>query len=322
MDNSSYRSQFIQSNIEKENLSGASVQVINAFWKRIERAERELGKKLEDGYSKEEYISLIEKLNVTSLHVLMPTKSRIGQYLKWLSEQGALDREYAETLYSVTYDDIKPEVVYESKYFKDFGSLQNAIESTLWAAEKVDDDVYAMQISVIYLAWCGLTIEEALQIKKSDVGEDSIAVGEKVISPIGTIMKYIQDYRDATEYQSQGRSIITLKYIPSEWLFRSSRTDHVDSPKRMRIYIRMFGQSSGEPNIFNYDKVYWSGVFNRAYIYECSHGPVKPGDIEKIEMLFGEKYASVSYANKRLYEYHRFKNHFFPTPATSSDKDA
>lgn len=319
MDNSSYRSQYIQNSIEREVLSEVSVQVINAFWSRIERAEIDLEKKLEDGYSKEDYINLIAKLNVTSPHVLLPTKSRIGQYLKFLNSQGVLDEQYVKNLYSVSYDDIKIEAVYESKYFKDFGALQDAIESTLWAAEKVDDAVYAMQISAIYLAWCGLSIEEALQLKKSDVYDDYIKSGEKIITPISTIMEYIKEYRDATEYQSQGRGIITLKYVPSQWLFRSTRTDHIDCTKKMRIIIRVFGKSSGEPNIFNYDKVYWSGVFNRAYIYECSHGSIKPGDIETIQTLFSEKYASVSYANKRLYEYQRFRQHFFPAPASKNE---
>lgn len=323
MDSSSYRSQFIQSYIETENLSEKTIQVWSGFWNRIARAEVLLEKNLEDGYSKEDYINLIEKLNVTSYHVLMPTKSRIGQYLKWLCGQGVIEQQSVDALYSISYDEIKSEAIYNNKYFKDFGSLQDAIDNILWTAEKVDDGVFATQISAIYLAWCGLTIEEALQLKKADVGDTTITVGDRVISPINTIMSYILDYRDATEYQTQARGIITLKYVPTDWLFRSARSDHINSPRVLRIFIHSFTkciETDDTSNIFNYDRVYWSGVFNRAYIYECANGAIKSGEIEKMEMLFGEKYASVSYANKRLFEYQRFKQHFFPVPLSTPEK--
>lgn len=57
MDNSSYRSQYIQSG--NENFSEQSVSVYDAFWKRLEKAERSIGKSLEDGYTTEEYAILI-----------------------------------------------------------------------------------------------------------------------------------------------------------------------------------------------------------------------------------------------------------------------
>ena len=150
MDNSSYRSQYIASDTAK--VSEQSANAVIAFWRRVAKAEGEIGKNLEDGYSKAEYIELISKLNITSPNVLLPTKSRIGKYLKWLREKGVLEKEYVDNLYAIRYNAINANHVYDSKYFKDFESLQSAIESTLWAAEKVDDSVFALQISAIYFA--------------------------------------------------------------------------------------------------------------------------------------------------------------------------
>jgi hypothetical protein len=128
-------------------------------------------------------------------------------------------------------------------------------------------------------------------------------------------MEYIKGYRDATEFISQSAGIRTRKYVPSQWLFRSTLSDHIDSPKAARIQIRSFGKSGGEDvNIFNYDKIYWSGVFNRAYLYEIVNGEIHFGDVDTMEKLFNEKYSLVSVANKRLKEYQRFKQYFFPSP--------
>ena len=57
MDNSSYRSQYIASDTAK--VSERSANAVSAFWKRVSKAEGEIGKNLEDGYSKAEYIELI-----------------------------------------------------------------------------------------------------------------------------------------------------------------------------------------------------------------------------------------------------------------------
>ena len=162
------------------------------------------------------------------------------------------------------------------------------------------------------MAWCGYTAEEAVSIKKDEVFEDHVDSSGHKCFPNDKIMEYIKDYRDATEYESQGRGVITLKYVYSDLLLRTCRADSVDT-KTLRIMLRGFGKSSGEEvNLFTYDKIYWSGIFNRAYIYELENGEIKPGDVETMETIFQQKYPSVAVANKRLRDYQKFKEHFFP----------
>lgn len=68
------------------------------------------------------------------------------------------------------------------------------------------------------MAWCGYTAEEAVSIKKDEVFEDHIDSSGHKCFPNDKIMEYIKDYRDATEYESQGRGVITLKYVYSDLL--------------------------------------------------------------------------------------------------------
>lgn len=231
-----------------------------------------------------------------------------------------MKKEYVDNLYAVRYNVINANHVYDSKYFKDFESLQSAIESTLWAAEKVDDSVFALQISAIYFAWLGLRLEDALQVKKDDIKDDCVKFRDRTIVPNSTIMAYLCDYRDAVDYESQAKGVIRLKYTTSEWLFRTARSTHVDVPKVMRIFIRNFGLAGNEEaNIFNYDKVYWSGIFSRAHEYEQENGGIEAGNIPLLEELFNENYPSVSVAHKRLHEYQGFKQHFF-SDSTSNEE--
>lgn len=323
MDNSSYRRQFIESYVSDNRFTELSIRTFGDIWKRIGKAEEALEKSLEEGYSKEDYINLLERLNIATIPVLTVMKSKILQYIKYLNAEGVIPDQCVKELESVTIKDLKVAGYYDRRYFKDFESLQDAIDSTLIAAERVDDAIFGTAITAIYLAWCGLTIEEAVQVKKADVLDDCIVTAGKTISPLTQIMEYIKDYRDATEYQSLGRAIITLKYVPSEWLLRNTRCDHFDSGTRLRISINQFGNSSEESkNLFNYDKIYWSGIYSRAYIHERTYGVIQANDVPKIEEIFGEKYPNVALANRRLYDYHLFREHFFPTYTPPDKKEA
>lgn len=311
MDNSSYRSQYIASDVS--NMLEQSTSAVSSFWERVANAEAKLGKRLEDGYSREEYVALLEALNITRTSAFRSSKSMIGRYLKWLQGKDALDDAAVKAFYSIGYGDICSSQVYESKYFKNFDDLNNAIMTTLDAAEKVDNSVFATQISAIYLAWLGIPIEDVLLLKKEDIKDDTICLPDRTISPNSVIMQYLKDYRDAESYESQAKGIISLKYAKSKLLFRTSRTANISTPKTLRIMIRDFGLSGGaEQNDFNYDKIYWSGTFYRAYEYELANGAIPSGNVPLLEKLFNEKYPSARIANQRLYEYNSYKRYFYP----------
>lgn len=149
--------------------------------------------------------------------------------------------------------------------------------------------------------------------KKEDIKDDTICLPDRTISPNSVIMQYLKDYRDAESYESQAKGIISLKYAKSKLLFRTSRTANISTPKTLRIMIRDFGLSGGaEQNDFNYDKIYWSGTFYRAYEYELANGAIPSGNVPLLEKLFNEKYPSARIANQRLYEYNSYKRYFYP----------
>lgn len=311
MDERNYRSQYIEEAIK--NVTDPSANTVSVFWLRIGKIEHSIGKRLESGYTRDEYASLLNALNVTNLNAFYVNKSRIGAYIKWLIQRDLLPPNSINGLTSIKYSEMRPDRIFDTKYFESFASLQNAINTTLAIAMKVDNRVYALQISALYLAWCGLTIEETLAMKKADVLEDCIIVGDRRIYPEPKIMEYLFAYREATQYTTQGKGEITRRYPYSEYLFRTAQSYHVTDPKTMRVFIRTFGVSGGEENIYNYDKVYWSGIFKRAYDHECSHGKLTAGNIDALEALFREKYPTHSAAYKRLTEYQQFRDYFYPT---------
>lgn len=310
MDNSSFRSQFIKEAVR--DIADQSADTISTYWLRIAKIEKHLGKGLDKGYTRDEYVSLLNALNATNLNAFYGNKSRIGAYIKWLIQRDMLPPDSIHSLTSIKFGEMRPDRIFDMKYFASFDSLRNAIETTLFAADRIDNAVYALQISALYLAWCGLTIEEALALRKADVLDDCVVVCGRRICPEPEIMAYLIAYRDATQYMTQGKGIITRRYPDSEYLFRTAQSHHVTDPKTMRVFLRTFGVSGGEENIYNYDKVYWSGIFKRTYDYECEHGKLTTGNLDILEKLFCEAYPTSSAAYKRLAAYRQFQTYFYP----------
>ena len=304
----SYRSDYINSLNVADN---SKLTVIN-FFKRVSRFELQIKKTLEDGYSKEDFADLLSSLNNTNIPSFLNCKSTIKKYIEYLCDNDVLDKLYLSNIENVNYDDLDTSHVFDAKFFKDFKSLQDAIETCLLNAERIDERIFSTQIAAIYMAWCGVRLKDALFIKKEDVKDDCIYVKKQPIFPNSTILEFVKDYRDETEYHSQARAIVTFKYIPSEWLFRSTKAGQIDE-KNMRIFIRnlgKYGTDDGKGSILNYDKIYWSGIYCRAYDYECKYGTIQIGDTQTINKVFHEQNTK-QLANKRLRSYRRYAEYFF-----------
>ena len=320
MDNSSYRDQYMKL-LTSGNLAEQSLNVLYAFWKRVAAAESEIGKTIEDGYSESDYTALLEKLNVTNVNVMRTYKSRIKSYLEWLCKNGVIGEERILVLKQINYGAIDNARVLDDRYFPTLSALQEYIDDCVDSAQRLDDNVFAMQISALYLVWYGVSIDELMRIKKSDVHQDRIDVGNRVIIPAPSVMDYIIDYRFSNGYSSQANQIIFLKYAPSGLLFRTAKSPCITSTTALHTAIRTlakYGEKSARS--LTYEKVYWSGIFNRAYQYELSNGPIPQNNVEIKEQIFNESYESDSIANRRLAEYRQFQEHFFPSQHKSDSK--
>lgn len=317
MDNSSYRSQYIRERVDSGGLTEKSAKELQRLFERIAQAEESLGKHIEDNLTREDFLFLFENMRIASIYSFKNVQSVLRPYLEWLREKGYAEPN-TEALAGIKYKSLNLNNTFDQKYFKDFQSLQDKINDTLGAAERIDDMVFATQITAIYLAWCGVKVEEAVALKKSDVGEDCITVGDRKIYPNATIMSFIQDYRDAVSYESQAKTVINLKYMPTECLLRTSRKEQLTS-KLLSFMLASFSKSAADKTVqddgstFAYAKIYWSGIFHRAYLYECENGTIKKNDMETINRVFGENHDITVKANFRLSDYLAFKEHFFPT---------
>ncbi|MCD8016796.1 MAG: hypothetical protein LUE97_03130 [Oscillospiraceae bacterium] len=325
MDNRTYRENFIRNNFQAET---DDYVLISNFFKRVTAYEKQYGKTLEEGYTKDEYLRLINSLGTVALSTFRNTKVRLRKYVEQLNNDEIISSEAVSALEEISYDMIEFGTAFSNRFFKDFGDLQWELDMVLRAADKIDDRVFYSAFSAIYLAWCGLTSQETLNLKREDIGVNYINVGNRTIIPNATIMAYLNEYKNATVYYVQTRSEIAFWYKESPWLMRTYKSERVsrNSLTTMisnlstynEVETRKFNEDTQEYETevvrrnrgFTYDKVYWSGVFYRAYIYEGQNGKVSAADKETLAMLFPQSRGRKAADSFKLYQ--EYKKYFYP----------
>lgn len=278
-------------------------------WKRIEAVESEIGKTLENGFSREDYIALFGKFSSGVVMSFMVYKASVVKYINWLVKHNQLDDNALETLNQIRFEDISFDDRYSREYFKDFNALREAVEDTILIAECADDTRFDTIVASIYLSWFGIKPEDACNIEKNDLTESGVKVnGKEVVIP-DSVLDFFKEYAKAEGFQQQARGLITHKYIPSIYLLRTSKADHLDV-KTLRTMIARFTNICDGGIKFQLDKIYWSGIYNRAYAYECVNGSLKPFDFKTLEAVFNETYGDKLVANKRLRSYQSYRDFY------------
>ncbi len=325
MDNRTYRENFIRNNFQAET---DDYVLISNFFKRVTAYEEQYGKTLEEGYTKDEYLRLINSLGTVALSTFRNTKARLRKYIEQLNSDGIISAEAVSALEEISYDMIEFGTAFSNRFFKDFGDLQWELDMVLQAADKIDNAIFFPAFSAVYLAWCGLTLQETLDMKREDIGTNYINVGNRTIIPNATIMAYLNEYKNAANYYVQAKAEIELWYKESPWLMRTYKSEHISRSSLSTIISHLSAYDEVKTRKFNedtqkyetetvrrnrgftYDKVYWSGAFYRAYIYEGQNGKVSAADKETLAILFPKSRGRKAADSFKLYQ--EYKNYFYP----------
>lgn len=237
-------------------------------------------------------------------------KSLVKYYLKWCYDNGIVrDYEVVRTLEGIQAQDIFKENVYKKYYFPNFMDLFTTIELKLKKSNKADAILYSPAVVAVFLAWYGVKLPEVVGIKKTDIDFENAQI----------------HLRDRDVYIKLGEQILPLiklcieskQYINSDYLIRAKKRERLTTvqltPKISALLGGMAGDVSGTTKLISYNKVYWSGVFVRAYKNENPEKPYSIAD-EAFKDIFAED-TSMPARSVRLKEYRDFCDYFFSKQA-------
>jgi hypothetical protein len=317
----------------EEVFAGQSEKTANAFyvkWMQIEAVEKEIGKTIEDGLCEENYILFLSKFKsrtVVSFYVL---KSAIMRYMRWLLEKGYIDAQKLDAMAALRFEDVPlDDEDYSRKFFKDFDSLRETVESMILIAIDeygvIDEARYDTEVAAIYLSWFGVSQEDICKIEKRDLTDSGVMVNGKEVYLPDFVSDFLKKYAVSEGFQQQSRGLMMRKYTSTSYLLRTCKTKNdMLSVTNLRTSISHFseiynkyqkenddGKDNKKGHQLNLSTIYWSGIYSRAYEYECENGLIQPFDYDTIKKIFGETYDQDRFvANKRLRSYQAYKKVF------------
>lgn len=259
-------------------------------WNKVKKFEKSIGKTLDDGYTKEEYIALFNFVLTRCSSTFYSDKTAVVYYIRYLIAHGVLSVEHKSILDDITADDLSiKDNETRVRYFRNLNHLRDAIDDTIKAADRVDETMYDVPSAILYLAWYGLTEEQVLSFPKSAVLEDGIMLdGQKIELPYFLIDLFVR-LRDAEGFRTKGRGIIFRKYMYSDYLIRTEDSYQMTVPQ-MRASLSRMDKVMEHTYSLRFDTARQSGIFYRAYMLECESNHFDLSDPVFASKVFSEDF--------------------------------
>ena len=290
------------------------VRLFNQFGKYEEQVS-DRGKDLFD-MNTSDFIKFFEYFHWNGNSVLQK-KSFIKSYLTWGYNNSLIGIQSIRELEEVKNDNVSKNSVF-GNYFKTFTDLQKTLELILLrknASYNAENEIKLMTVKLaVYLAWFGIKLRDICEIKKDQVNEKHSQIyieSENIYINIpADVMQEIIKYRDINDYKVEEETGQALK--ESDMLMISIRNTKLTSTYISTLISKMLNNEENDYKQFSYQKIYWSGIYSRAHIYEQEHGRFKAGDTVVLRKVFGESYNNVSRASMRLSDYRDYCKYFYP----------
>lgn len=133
------------------------------------------------------------------------------------------------------------------------------------------------------------------------------------ISPM--VIPYLRNYRDADTFDSGKFGGMTVPYKQTQYLFRTYKSAHMTDKQLINTSSNAIKAAAETGRIFQWERIYDSGLYYRVHEYEKLHGNVSRNDYELLRELFKMDHIDLTKQRQRYYlsqkfdEYQEFKRY-------------
>lgn len=173
-------------------------------------------------------------------------KGLIQMFYEWLYEQGHVDEAIVGMVRDLRLKDVILDNELRHYYFRDLDAALKFVSHVGSANGLTDQDDMLGYKAIVILAWYGISLPRAVDIKKGDliIADHCIRVGGDSVSLDESHFNVLLRYSDANQY----KSFPTQKkqtYVNSPYLMRSSMQQHLTS-NSVQCSIRRFNIVASE----------------------------------------------------------------------------
>lgn len=280
-----------------------------SMWEKLRAFEEKGGKPIEDGLTKEEYVSLYDAMSIRHSTVFDKMKVCLTFYMKFLVNEGVLPFSDLELFQSIKFSDVPVRSIGTVMFYKNIDQLIENIEDSKMSSDAYDTDRFDMAAGVLYLAWYGFTNEEIANAKKADVTKDGVYKSGSLVHMDKYVIKELLKLVDAEGYYQLARGPIFVRYVKTDFLIRTKKADRVKA-KALNNVVWRINEVCDQRYSLSLGVVYKSGVFFRAYMEECAGRKLDLKDMGAVGRALKRKITTPMALRSAVNDYLRYKTLF------------
>ena len=267
-----------------------------------------------DDLTRQDMLDIYSQLAIMKMNVFQSHKSKISDFMKWMYETGNGSIKPLEEIREIFFENVDRTAFYDTYYFENLADLNGLMED-VFVKDVCDFSTFRC---AALLVWHGIPVKHLPDILKSDFKDDGTITdpftGEIFhISPM--VIPYLRNYRDADTFDSGKFGGMTVPYKQTQYLFRTYKSAHMTDKQLINTSSNAIKAAAETGRIFQWERIYDSGLYYRVHEYEKLHGNVSRNDYELLRELFKMDHIDLTKQRQRYYlsqkfdEYQEFKRY-------------
>lgn len=267
-----------------------------------------------DDLTRQNMLDIYSQLAIMKMNVFQSHKSKISDFMKWMYETGNGSIKPLEEIREIFFENVDRTAFYDTYYFENLADLNGLMED-VFGKDVCDFSTFRC---AALLVWHGIPVKHLPDILKSDFKDDGTIAdpftGEVFhISPM--VIPYLRNYRDADSFDSGKFGGMIIPYAQTQYLFRTYKTAHMTDKQLINTSSNAIKAAAETGRIFQWERIYDSGLYYRVHEYEKLHGNVSRNDYELLRELFKMDHIDLTKQRQRYYlsqkfdEYQEFKHY-------------
>lgn len=267
-----------------------------------------------DDLTRQDMLDIYSQLAIMKMNVFQSHKSKISDFMKWMYETGNGSIKPLEEIREIFFENVDRTAFYDTYYFENLADLNGLMED-IFGKDVCDFSTFRC---AALLVWHGIPVKHLPDILKSDFKDDGTITdpftGEIFhISPM--VIPYLRNYRDADTFDSGKFGGMTVPYKQTQYLFRTYKSAHMTDKQLINTSSNAIKAAAETGRIFQWERIYDSGLYYRVHEYEKLHGNVSRNDYELLRELFKMDHIDLTKQRQRYYlsqkfdEYQEFKRY-------------
>lgn len=267
-----------------------------------------------DDLTRQNMLDIYSQLAIMKMNVFQSHKSKISDFMKWMYETGNGSIKPLEEIREIFFENVDRTAFYDTYYFENLADLNGLMED-VFGKDVCDFSTFRC---AALLVWHGIPVKHLPDILKSDFKDDGTIAdpftGEVFhISPM--VISYLRNYRDADSFDSGKFGGMIIPYAQTQYLFRTYKTAHMTDKQLINTSSNAIKAAAETGRIFQWERIYDSGLYYRVHEYEKLHGNVSRNDYELLRELFKMDHIDLTKQRQRYYlsqkfdEYQEFKRY-------------